>query len=137
MMCVCALTNNGKRNCLGGGGGVERGQILIINSFRSRNNGVRHKPQACIACMTLHGASVIFHWMGLMLILIHWTLIFPPNKPSWLEMDITEATKNWKNGEPNYGVLIYATNDDDDGYDIRFHSCEYGTDKPHLFVYCN
>ena len=64
------------------------------------------------------------------------TVIFPPIKP-WLEMDITEAVRNWENGEPNYGVLIYATNDDDDGYDIRFHSREYSTGKPHLLVFCN
>ena len=64
------------------------------------------------------------------------TVIFPPTKP-WLEMDITEAARNWKNGEPNYGVLIYTTNDDDDGRDIRFRSREYSTDKPHLFVFCN
>ena len=65
------------------------------------------------------------------------TVIFPPTESSWLEMDITEAARNWKNGESNYGVLIYATNDDDDGHDIRFHSREYSTDKPHLFVFCN
>ena len=52
-------------------------------------------------------------------------------------MDITEAARNWKNGEPNYGVLIYTTNDDDDGRDIRFRSREYSTDKPRLFVFCN
>ena len=64
------------------------------------------------------------------------TVIFPPTKP-WLEMDITEAVRNWENGEPNYGVLIYAANDDNDGYDIRFHSREYSTDKPRLLVFCN
>ena len=99
MMCVCALTNNGKRNSLGGGGGVEREQILIINSFRSRNNGVRHKPQASIACRTLNGASVIFHWMGLMLILIHWTLLYSlPLNPGWkwisLKLRETGKTEN-------------------------------------------
>ena len=52
-------------------------------------------------------------------------------------MDITEAARNWKNGEPNYGVLIYTTNDDDDGRDIRFRSREYSTDKPRLIVFCN
>ena len=66
------------------------------------------------------------------------TVIFPATESSWLiEMDITEAARNWKKEEPNYGVLIYATNDNDDGYDIRFRSREYSTDNPHLFVYCN
>ncbi|XP_019859735.1 PREDICTED: uncharacterized protein LOC109587965 [Amphimedon queenslandica] len=64
------------------------------------------------------------------------TVIFPPTKP-WLQLDITEAARNWKNGEENYGVVIWATNENDDGWDIRFRSREHSTDKPFLSIFCN
>ena len=31
-----------------------------------------------------------------------------------MEFDITEAMRNWQNGDPNYGVLLMATNEDDE-----------------------
>lgn len=66
------------------------------------------------------------------------TTTFPPAKP-WLELVITEAARNWKKGEKNYGVVIWATNEDDDGRDIRFYSHEYwySTFRPRLFLLCN
>uniref|UniRef100_A0A1X7SNV3 Uncharacterized protein n=1 Tax=Amphimedon queenslandica TaxID=400682 RepID=A0A1X7SNV3_AMPQE len=33
------------------------------------------------------------------------TVIFPPTKP-WLQLDITEAAQNWKNGERNLEFLF-------------------------------
>ena len=62
--------------------------------------------------------------------------MFPPTKP-WLQLDITEAARNWKDGEKNYGVVIWATNENDDGRGIRFRSREYSTEWPKLYVFCN
>ena len=66
------------------------------------------------------------------------TVTFPPTKP-WLQLDITEAARNWKNGEKNYGVVIWATNENDNGRDICFFSREYWNNfyRPRLFLLCN
>ena len=66
------------------------------------------------------------------------TVTFPPTKP-WLQLDITEAARNWKNGEKNYGVVIWATNENDNGRDICFFSREYWKKfyRPRLFLLCN
>ena len=55
---------------------------------------------------------------------------------SYVEFDITKAAQNWKSGDPNHGVLIWATNEDCDGRDIRFFSKEHSTGHPFLYVYC-
>ena len=99
-----------KRNSLGGGGGVEREQILLINSFRSRKNGVRQKPQARTVSRALNGASVIFHLMGSTLILIHWTLLYSlPLNPGWkwtsLKLRETGRTEN-QTTESSYMQLM-------------------------------
>ena len=99
-----------KRNSLGGGGGVEREQILLINSFRSRKNGVRQKPQARTVSRALNGASVIFHLMGSTLILIHWTLLYSLLlNPGWkwtsLKLQETGRTEN-QTTESSYMQLM-------------------------------
>ena len=62
------------------------------------------------------------------------TVIFTGQR--YLELDITKAAQNWKSGDPNYGVLIWATNEDVDGRDIRFFSKERSNGHPFLLVYC-
>jgi hypothetical protein len=64
------------------------------------------------------------------------SVVFPPIT-RWVEFDITEVARNWKSGQPNYGVLFWATNENEDGRDIRFFSRERSTDKPHVLVFCN
>ena len=66
------------------------------------------------------------------------TVAFPPTKP-WLQLDITQAARNWKNGEKNCRVVIWATNENDDGRDICFFSREYWNNfyRPRLFLLCN
>ena len=59
-----------------------------------------------------------------------------PNK-QYIEFDITEAYQQWKSGENNYGVLIRATNENQDGRDVRFFTRERDTGKPFVNVLCN
>ena len=53
---------------------------------------------------------------------------------SYKEFDITKAAKNWKTGQPNYGVLIWATNEDTD---IRFFSQKHSTSTPYVHLRCS
>ena len=57
---------------------------------------------------------------------------------SVLELDITEAAKNWHSGDPNNGVLIWVTNEDCNGCDVRFHSREKNNKslRPALYIFC-
>ena len=49
---------------------------------------------------------------------------------------MTDAARKWKEGEPNYGLLIWATNEYELGRDIRFHSREHATKKPYMEICC-
>jgi hypothetical protein len=56
-------------------------------------------------------------------------------RPSgFMEFDITEAMRNWQNGDPNYGVLLRATNENDLGRDVRFYSNAEGDRSRHAYV---
>jgi RHS repeat-associated protein len=45
--------------------------------------------------------------------------------PAWKAWDITSLTQKWANGSAtNYGVVVWATNENTDGYDLRFHSSD-------------
>ena len=57
------------------------------------------------------------------------------SRPSgFMEFDITEAMRNWQNGDPNYGVLLMATNENDLGRDVRFYSNAEGDRSRHAYV---
>jgi len=46
-----------------------------------------------------------------------------PDRPtSFVELDVTSAMKDWRDGKPNYGLLFWATNEDVDGRDAKFAS---------------
>ena len=51
-----------------------------------------------------------------------------------MEFDITEAMRNWQNGDPNYGVLLRATNENALGRDIRFYSNAETDTSRHAYV---
>ena len=53
-------------------------------------------------------------------------VMFPGQPPRYVQFDITDASRNWLSGKSNYGLrlLVYATNEDVVGYDLRFHSQE-------------
>ena len=56
-------------------------------------------------------------------------------RPSgWVEFDITTATNLWKAGQPNYGVVVWATNEDTPGRDLRFASKSASDTSTHAFV---
>ena len=48
--------------------------------------------------------------------------VFTSRPRGFMEFDITEAMRNWKFGDPNYGVLLLASNEDAVGRDLRFGS---------------
>ena len=49
-------------------------------------------------------------------------------------MDTDLSSFTWVTGTDNDGFLLKATNEDIDGYDIRFRSREYSSNKPYLEV---
>ena len=53
---------------------------------------------------------------------------------SFIEFDITEAVRNWKSGDPNYGLLLMATNENTNGRDIRFASNGNSNENQHAYV---
>ena len=55
-------------------------------------------------------------------------------------IEVTSAVKGWKAGIcRNYGLLIWATNEDQNGRDIRFYSKSYSDSSkhPYILVNCN
>ncbi len=38
--------------------------------------------------------------------------MFTGRPAGYVEFDITEAMRNWKSGQPNYGLLVWATNEE-------------------------
>jgi hypothetical protein len=53
-------------------------------------------------------------------------LLFQQNQyPVWKSWDLTALTQKWVNGTAtNYGVVLWATNETTNGYDLRFHSSD-------------
>ena len=55
----------------------------------------------------------------------------------FVEIEVTTAVKDWKNGKPNYGLVIWATNEDQNGRDTRFYSNAYTDSSKHAFIRVN
>ena len=49
-------------------------------------------------------------------------VVYPPFQKGqiWYGIDVTCAVRDWKNGQPNYGLLIRALHEDRPGRDLRF-----------------
>ena len=47
--------------------------------------------------------------------------IYTDRPKGYVEFDVTGAVKSWVNGEPNYGLVIWATNEKEEGRDLRFY----------------
>ncbi|CAI8044472.1 hypothetical protein GBAR_LOCUS24667, partial [Geodia barretti] len=60
--------------------------------------------------------------------------IYTSRPAGFIEFDITEALRNWQSGDPNYGVLLLATNEKALGRDIRFYSKASRNSQQHAFV---
>jgi RHS repeat-associated protein len=56
--------------------------------------------------------------------------------PMWKQWDLSALTQKWVNGAANYGVMLWATNEDVAGYTFRFYSSEATnpSDRPYLEV---
>ena len=63
--------------------------------------------------------------------------IYAGRPAGFVEIDVTSAAKEWKAGKPNYGLLLWATNEDQDSRDIRFFSHYHGDSTKHPYVYIN
>ena len=64
------------------------------------------------------------------------TVVIFPVRPvrSFVEFDVTNAVKSWRDGVPNYGLLIRATNELDRGRDIRFASNAFSDSSKHAYI---
>ena len=60
--------------------------------------------------------------------------MLPNRPPGFVEFDIIDAVKSWRNVVPNHGLVIRATNELDRGRDIRFYSNGYDDSSKHAFV---
>lgn len=57
------------------------------------------------------------------------------NRPrGFVEFNITEASRHWKDSHPNYGVVIRASNEDTPGRDTRFASNANSDSTTHAYV---
>lgn len=67
------------------------------------------------------------------------TAIYAYRDPGFVEMDVTSAVKDWTAGKPNYGLVMWATNEDRDTRDIRFLSKTHSDSSKHAYlrIYCN
>ena len=65
--------------------------------------------------------------------------IYAGRPSGFIEIDVTSAVRDWIAGKPNYGLLIWATNENQNGRDTRFYS-NFHTDSlkhPYLLINCN
>ena len=67
------------------------------------------------------------------------TIIHTYRPPGFVEIETTSAIQDWKAGKPNYGLLIWATNEDTNGRDTRFigRSHTDSSKHPYMLVNCN
>ena len=65
------------------------------------------------------------------------TTIYAERPAGFVEIEVTSAAKEWKNGKPNYGVIIWATNENEDGRDTRFYSKSYSDSTKHAYIQLN
>ena len=64
------------------------------------------------------------------------TVTIATSRPrGWVEFDIAYAVKQWQAGKPNYGLLLWATNEDAPGRGVRFASKAASDPKTHAFVH--
>ena len=60
------------------------------------------------------------------------------DRPSgFVEIEVTSVVRDWKAGRPNYGLLLWATNEDQNGRDTRFYSNSYSDSSRHPYIKIN
>ena len=65
------------------------------------------------------------------------TTIYANRPRGFVEIEVTSAVKAWKSGSPNYGVVIWATNEDIVGRDTRFASSADSNSSRHAYIILN
>ena len=65
------------------------------------------------------------------------TTVYAGRPSGFVEIDVTLAVKYWSVGKPNYGLLIWATNEDKEGRDTRFFSKSYSDSSKHPYIVIN
>lgn len=64
------------------------------------------------------------------------TVTIATSRPrGWVEFDIAYIVKQWQAGKPNYGLLLWATNEDTPGRGVRFASKAASDPETHAFVH--
>ena len=62
------------------------------------------------------------------------TTIYTNRPAGFVEFDVTNAVRNWRNGNSNYGVLLRAVDEYTDGRSFHFASDEDLDDKKHAYI---
>ena len=65
------------------------------------------------------------------------TTIYTGRPSGFVEIEVTSAVRDWKAGKPNYGLLIWATNEDQIGRGTRFYSKFHTDSSKHPYIQLN
>ena len=65
------------------------------------------------------------------------TTIYPGHPKGFVGITVTSAVKDWNSGYPNYGVVIWATNEDQPGREPRFASKSESDSTKHPYIVVN
>ena len=65
------------------------------------------------------------------------TTIYAGRPAGFVEIEVTSAVKDWQAGKPNYGLLLWATNEDQIGRDTRFYSKSHSDSSKHPYIWIN
>ena len=65
------------------------------------------------------------------------TTIYAGRPSGFVEIEVTSAVRDWKAGGPNYGLLLWATNENQIGRDTRFYSKSHSESSKHPYVQIN
>ena len=65
------------------------------------------------------------------------TTIYASRPHGFVEIDVTSAARAWKYGSPNYGLVIWATNENQAGRDTRFASNADSDSSKHAYIILN
>ena len=137
--------------------------MYIYYSYSHKANGT-NVTEAPFICRTIQAHSILQHWSETQATIYirsgseEWntpylglddtdanscptgyTTIYPQRPSGFVEIEVTSAVQDWKAGIPNYGLLLWATNEDINGHDTRFFSKSYSDSSkhPYMLVNCN
>ena len=65
------------------------------------------------------------------------TTIHAGRPSGFIEIQVTSAVRDWIAGKPNYGLLIWATNENRNGREARFFSKSHSDSTKHPYILIN